>query len=106
MFIGLLGKDLSKHLKSESTYLELTMKANEWAKRTVSVLNKIQGGLIFKGIELISENEAAEYRRSFTAFSGFCDKLANYTSEARMKNFQFSVDDINRVLEAKPLMKK
>lgn len=106
MFIGLLGKDLSKHLKSESTYLELTMKANDWAKRTVSVLNKIQGGLIFKGIELISENEASEYRRSFTAFSGFCDKLANYTSEARMKNFQFSVDDINRVLEAKPLIEK
>lgn len=106
MFIGFLGKDLSKHLKSESTYLELTMKANDWAKRTVSVLNKIQGGLIFKGIELISENEASEYRRSFTAFSGFCDKLANYTSEARMKNFQFSVDDINRVLEAKPLIEK
>ena len=106
MFIGLLGKDLSKHLKSESTYLELTMKANDWAKRTVSVLNKIQGGLIFKGIELISENKASEYRRSFTAFSGFCDKLANYTSEARMKNFQFSVDDINRVLEAKPLIEK
>lgn len=106
MFIGLLGKDLSKHLKSESTYLELTMKANDWAKRTVSVLNKIQGGLIFKGIELISENEASEYRRSFMAFSGFCDKLANYTSEARMKNFQFSVDDINRVLEAKPLIEK
>ncbi len=106
MFIGLLGKDLSKHLKSESTYLELTMKANEWAKRTVSVLNKIQGGLIFKGIELISENKASEYRRSFTAFSGFCDKLANYTSEARMKNFQFSVDVINRVLEAKPLIEK
>ncbi|MCH8535025.1 MAG: DUF6079 family protein [Flavobacteriaceae bacterium] len=106
MFIGLLGKDLSKHLKSESTYLELTMKANDWAKRTVSVLNKIQGGLIFKGIELISESEASEYRRYFTAFSGFCDKLANYTSEARMKNFQFSVDDINRVLEAKPLIEK
>ena len=106
MFIGLLGKDLSKHLKSESTYLELTMKANDWAKRTVSVLNKIQGGIIFKGIELISENEVSEYRRSFTAFSGFCDKLANYTSEAKMKNFQFSVDDINRILEAKPLIEK
>ncbi len=106
MFIGLLGKDLSKHLKNESTYLELTTKANDWAKRTVSVLNKIQGGYIKMGIQIISENEASEYRRSFTAFSGFCDKLANYTSEARMKNFQFAVDDINRILEAKPLIEK
>jgi hypothetical protein len=106
LFIGLLGKDLSKHLKSDSTYIELTLKATEWAKRSVTVLNEIQGGLIFKGIELISENEVSEYRRSFTAFSGFCDKLANYTSEARIKNFQFSVEDINRIFEAIPLIEK
>jgi len=106
MFIGLLGRDLSKQLKDPSTYTSLVGAANEWAKKTVSILNKIQSGLIFKGIELISENEAKEYRRSFTAFSGFCDKLANYTSEARIKNFQFSVEDINRILEAKPLIEK
>lgn len=106
LFIGLLGKDLSKHLKSDSTYIELTLKATEWAKRSVTVLNEIQGGLIFKGIELISENEVSEYRRSFTAFSGFCDKLANYTSEARIKNFQFTVEDINRIFEAIPLIEK
>lgn len=106
MFIGLLGRDLSKQLKDPSTYTSLVGAANEWAKKTVSILNKIQSGLIFKGIELISENEAKEYRRSFTAFSGFCDKLANYTSEARIKNFQFSVEDVNRVLEAKPLVEK
>jgi energy-coupling factor transporter ATP-binding protein EcfA2 len=106
MFIGLLGKDLSNHLKSESTYLELSMKANDWAKRTVSTLNKIQGGLIFKGIEIISENLARDYRIKFSAFSGFCDKLANYTSEARMKNFQFSVEEVIRVLEAIPLVEK
>jgi hypothetical protein len=106
MFIGLLGRDLSKQLKDPATYTSLVSASNDWAKKAVSVLNKIQGGVIFKGIELISENEAAEYRRSFTAFSGFCDKLSNYTSEARMKNFQFSVEDINRVLESKPLIEK
>jgi hypothetical protein len=104
MFMGILGRDLSKHIKDPSTYTNLVSGANEWAKRTVTVLNKIQGGLIFKGIEVISEGQAKNYRISFTAFSGLCDKLANYTSEAKIKNFQFSVEDINRILEAKPLI--
>lgn len=106
MFLGLLGRDLSKQLKDPNTYTSLVGAANDWAKRAVITLNKIQGGLIFKGVELISEAEALKYKIKFTAFSGFCDKLANYTSEARIKNFQFSVDDVNRVLEAKPLIEK
>ena len=104
MFLGILGRDLSKHLKDIGTYTNLVSAANGWAKRTVTILNKIQGGLIFKGIEVITVDEAAKYRNSFTAFSGFCDKLANYTSEAKIKNFQFSVEDINHILEAKPLI--
>ena len=106
MFIGLLGKDLSKHLKSESTYIELTSKANDWANRAVTLQSKIQGGLIVRGLEIISTEDAKSYNNAFLVFSRFCDKLANYTSEARMKNFQFAVDDINRVLEAKPLIEK
>tara|TARA_R110002167_G_scaffold134709_3_gene320805 strand:+ start:651 stop:4310 length:3660 start_codon:yes stop_codon:yes gene_type:complete len=106
MFIGVLGRDLSKQLKDPSTYTNLVSAANEWARKSVTLLSKVQGGYTKMGIEIISENEARNYRISFTAFSGFCDKLANYTSEAKMKNFQFSVDDINTILEAKPLLEK
>ena len=106
MFIGILGRDLTKQLKDPSTYTSLVSGANDWAKRAVTLLSKVQGGFSKMGVEIISESEAKEYRRSFTAFSGFCDKLANYTSEARIKNFQFSVDEINTILEAKPLIEK
>jgi hypothetical protein len=106
MFIGILGRDLSKQLKDPSTYTNLVSAANEWARKSVTLLSKVQGGYTKMGIEIISENEARNYRISFTAFSGFCDKLANYTSEAKMKNFQFSVDDINKILKAKPLLEK
>jgi hypothetical protein len=61
----------------------------------------VQGGFIFQGIEIVSADDAAKYRRDFSAFSGFCDKLANYTSEAKIKNFAFSIDDLNRILPAK-----
>lgn len=101
MFVGMLGRDLSNQLKDTSTYTYLVSAANEWAKRTVTLLNKVQGGFIFQGIEIISTDEAAKYRRDFTAFSGFCDKLANFTSEAKIKNFSFTVDDLNRIIPTK-----
>ncbi len=106
MFVGVLGRDLSKQLKDPSTYTSLVSSANDWAKRAVTILSKVQGGYSKMGIEIISEAEARDYRISFTAFSGFCDKLANYTSEAKLKNFQFSVDEIKTILEAKPLIEK
>lgn len=101
MFMGMLGRDLSNQLKDPSTYTHLVSAANDWAKRTVTLLSKIQGGYIFKGIDIVSTDQASKYRQHFTAFSGFCDKLANYTSEAKIKNFAFSVDDLNRILPAK-----
>ena len=104
MFVGLLGRDLSKQLKDPATYTSLISTANAWAKRTVTLLSKIQGGIIFKGIEIISESDSIHYRIKLKAFSGFCDKLANYTSEARIKNFQYSIEDINHILEAKPII--
>lgn len=101
MFIGMLGRDLSNQLKDPSTYTHLVSVANEWAKRAVTVLNKVQGGYMFKGVEIVSQEQASKYRQHFTAFSGFCDKLANYTSEAKIKNFSFSSDDLNKILLAK-----
>ncbi|SNS76462.1 hypothetical protein SAMN06295967_1258 [Belliella buryatensis] len=101
MFIGLLGRDLSNHLKDPSTYTHLVSASNDWARRTVTLLNKIQSGYTFKGIEIITEDQASEYRRHFTAFSGFCDKISTYTSEAKIKNFTFTADDLNRLLPYK-----
>ena len=106
MFVTLLGRDLSKQLKDPNTYTSLVTAAEDWAKRTVSLLSKIQGGYMDRGITLVTTEEASHYRQKFTAFSGFCDKLASYTSEAKMKNFQFTVEQIKGVFEAKPLIEK
>ena len=106
MFVGLLGRDLSKQLKDPTTYTKLVTAAEDFAKRTVTLLHIIRDGVVFKNIEIISKDEARKYHNKFTAFQGFCDKLANYTSEAKMKNFPYSVEDIKEVLEAKPIIEK
>jgi len=101
MFMGMLGRDLSNQLKDPSTYTYLVNAANEWAKKTVALQHKIQGGFIFNGIEIISPDQAIVYRNDFVAFAGFCDKLANYTSEAKIKNFPYSTEELNKVLPIK-----
>jgi|AntRauTorckE5430_2_1112549.scaffolds.fasta_scaffold00298_6 RNAse (barnase) inhibitor barstar len=106
MFVTLLGRDLSKQLKDPNTYTSLVTAAEDWAKRAVSLLSKIQGGYMERGITLVTVEEASHYRQKFSAFSGFCDKLASYTTEAKMKNFQFTVEQIKGVFEAKPLIEK
>lgn len=104
MFVGLLGIDLSKQLKDPGTYTKLVSAANNWAEKTVTLLSKIQGGKSYNGVEIISEEQASKYHRQFTAFSGFCDKLANFTTEAKMKNFQHNVEEIKKIMENKTII--
>ncbi len=104
MFVGMIGRDLSKKLKDPSTFTKIVGAAEDFARRTVTMLNAIRDGVFFKNIEIISEITASEYRRKLIAFQGFCDKLANYTSEAKMKNFPYSVEEVIKVMEAKPLI--
>ena len=64
MFVGMLGRDLSNQLKDPSIYTHLVSAANDWAKRTVTLLSKIQGGYIFKGIDIVSTEQANKYRNT------------------------------------------
>ncbi|HLS12761.1 MAG TPA: DUF6079 family protein [Flavobacteriaceae bacterium] len=101
MFMSLLGRDLSNQLKNPSTYTDLVNAANTWASRTVKLSSKIQNGYSLQNIEIISKVDAQKHSRELLSFSRFCDRVATYTSEARIKNFQFSVDDLNVLLPIK-----
>lgn len=106
MFVGLLGHDLSKQLKDPETYTKLVAAANEWAQKTQKIIYRIRGGVNFSGVTLISEADAKDYENDFLAFSRFCDKLATYTSEARIKNFPYSVEEVKKQMQVKPEIEK
>jgi len=106
MFMGLLGRDLSRSLKDPSTFTHLHTRATEWAKKAVTLRNDIQGGLNAMGIDIISKHDAQDYDGRFLAFSRFCDKMASYTTEAKMKNFPFSVEEVESLMENTKLIEK
>ncbi len=101
MFTAMLGRDLSNQLKDPSTYTHLVSAATDWAKRTVTLLSKVQGGYTFRGVEIVDIEQARKYRLHFSAFSSFCDKLANYTTEAKIKNFSYTQEQLNDILPTK-----
>ena len=101
MFVGILGRDLSKQLKDPSTYTSLAQASKEWARRAVTLSSNIQNGYKSNGVTILTAEEAKAHQNHFLNFSRFCDKLNSFNSEAKMKNFKFSVDEVNRILEAK-----
>lgn len=106
MFVGILGRDLSRQLKDPATYTGLAEAASKWAGKTQTILHSIKGGISFSGVTLISEEEARKYENNFLAFSRYCDKLATYTSEARIKNFPYSVEEVKKQMQVKPEIEK
>ena len=101
LFNGLLGRDLSPHLKEESTFISLKEAAQKWADRSARILHLVQGGFTWKGIEIVSESTATDLRIQLNNLKGFCDKLQNYTSEAKLKNFDFSAEQVVKFLGAR-----
>jgi hypothetical protein len=104
LFIGFVGRDLTKLLKEESTYISLTERSTDWASRTVSISSQISNGFTISGVEILSLEEATEAQRKLSPFSSFCDKVSSYNTVAKIKNFSFSVEEVNRLLETKSLI--
>lgn len=101
MFLELLGRDLSSRLKDSETYIDLVTAAEDLAKKTVTLQHKVQAGYKMNGVEIIDANQGRIYRQKFSAFSGLCDKLASYNTEAKIKNFAYSVEDLEKYLPTK-----
>lgn len=106
LFLQLLGKDLSTRLKDDSTYVELLKVAEDYAKRAASAEYEVRGEKISYGITIISDQEAMNFRHRIIAFKGFCDQLRNYNSEAKMKNFRYSLDDVTKILADKEALEQ
>lgn len=106
MFISLLGRDLSKNLKDPATYTSLVGAANSLAAKTQKIIYEINGGVAFSGVALISSQDAKKYSNEFLGFSRFCDKIATYTTEAKIKNFPYSLDEVKKQMEVKPELEK
>lgn len=99
---SLCGKDLSNQLDQKDTYVSLVNAAKKLAAICAkSTAQKFQQATNIAGVDIISDGEALKLRINITALKGFCDRLATYTSEAKIKNMPFDMVMVNRMIDYK-----
>ena len=91
------GKDLSNQLDNESTYTLLVANARKLAAECATFdARELKNGLEVAGVEVIDPTKAVSIRSDVVALKGFCDKLSSYTSLAKMKNFNYTLDVVKK----------
>ena len=103
---ALCGQDLSNRLDQEATYTSLVNKAKEIAQQCATFLARDLQVVNVAGVDIISEDNRLEYNHKFTALKGFCDQLQRYTSEARLRQFRFTMDQVQKQLDSLKLFKE
>lgn len=104
LFVSLTGKDWSKQLKDEQAYIVLSKAVDSYANRAAIAESKVQKEYTYSGIVLIDEDKALNYKHKLVAFKGFCDKMRNFTSEAKLKNFKYTLDEVKEILKGKEVL--
>lgn len=104
VFSGLGLPDLSNNLRDEQTLVRMVTAAEKHSAEAVTLKAKIANGLKCRGIELVPEWEVQARREQFERIAAFCDKLRNYTSEAKLKNFNYSKEEVDQVFAQKHLL--
>ena len=99
------GKDLSNRLDQTDTYVNLVNTAKRYAAEAARVTStQLQTAIVIAGVEIMDEDKIMTLRHRFTAFKGFCDRLSSYTSEAKLKNMPFDLNEVNKMIENKELL--
>lgn len=104
IFKGLGLPDLSNQLHDENTFYKMREAADEVSKQAVKLKTEIADGIHCRSVEILSESEAREKGEELQKLSSFCDTLRNYTTEAKLKNFRYSKDEVEDILSNRSLI--
>ena len=97
---ALCGKDLSNRLDKEDTYSIIVNTGRKLAAETATFVARTlsNGAIICSGTEVVSAGQVLHLKNQLDAFKGFCDKLATYTSQAKLKNIPWDIETVNKLI--------
>jgi hypothetical protein len=79
---------------SEEPVQQMLSAATNIVKRLVVVEQTLQGGLVFWGRALLSSDDIQTRRAQLIEAKTFLESLQAYTSQGKLKNFRFDVQDV------------
>lgn len=99
------GRDLSNQLDQQATYTLLSSEARKLAADCATFdARELKDGLAIADVEIIDKVKASALRSDVVALKGFCDKVSTYTSQAKIKNFPYTMDVVRKMIETKKEM--
>lgn len=102
----LCGQDLSNQLDNQMTYQRLTNAAKTKAEDCAVFLARELKAINVAGIEIISEIERSSIDANISGLKGFCSRVSQFTSEARLRSFPFDLDTVRKQLANIDLMEE
>ena len=104
IFIRIVGHDLTRQLNDPATFSKLISSAQRMAARAVSLAQKVRGGIYLENEEVLSAFAGGADANRLQSLAGFCDKLANYGTKAKMSNLPWTHEQLRHVFETIPRM--
>lgn len=98
LFLGFLGKDLTSQIDNPEVYSQLVAMEKEVAGRAVSLSARIANGFSYGDIEVISPNEGYQMKQKLTTLASTCDKLQTFVTKAKMRNMQWTAEELRPIL--------
>lgn len=94
--LGMSGVDLSGQISDPNTgaLSRLLSDSRQMAEKCARAIHDIQGGIQVQGIELISQSKAQSHRIFLDRIKGIADRMASFSTVAKLKNFPFSTDQL------------
>ncbi|MEQ8192286.1 MAG: DUF6079 family protein, partial [Candidatus Eremiobacterota bacterium] len=74
---------------------KMVEKTNEVLKETTVAMNKLNNGYHCWGVDLLDDVTAKKYMEKLKDFKEFLEKVLNYDTQPKLKNFPFTEKDIN-----------
>lgn len=94
------GEDLSNRLDRQETYSRIVNDAKSLAKEVATFIGTTltYGAVEIAGVSILSEEDIRVLKINTAPLKGLADKMATYTSEAKIKNLQLPLDEVKTVL--------
>ncbi len=103
IFRSVVGVDLSGQMEHDpSVFSRLLTAAKEMAGRAAKTGHIVREGIYLSGTEIISPSKGCEMARSFEVLKGYCDKVCNFNTVAKMKNQPYTLEDLQKVTKFIP----
>lgn len=96
------GKDLSARLADDDrdAFAQFTNAGKELAENAITIANReLRGAVVIGGVEIIDDTKAMTLNHHFTSLRGFGDKIKTYNTRTKLKNMQWTLDEVNHMAE-------